>query len=311
MKTLVIERMPKLFWELADKYSDIIEYLDYENFAENNTIEIIILRTHILADKSFIDKFKNLKLIIRAGSGFDNIDVKYAISKNIKVCNTPNANVQSAVEHTIGFIFSLIKKFKINEENLKNNIWKKNLKYNIEISDLRLLIVGVGRIGTRVAHIMQSLGAEVKGVDPYLTQDNFNKKHIVNTDYENGLKWCNIVSYHCPLTSETQNYFDENTLDIINHTFVINAARGKILSYDAIYKGLRNGKITGLAIDVFPNEPNINLDKKLDNNNVILSPHVGAFTQNAKARMAKETIHVWREFVENRNLVSEVDLRFI
>ncbi|MEA1972038.1 MAG: NAD(P)-dependent oxidoreductase [Candidatus Cloacimonadota bacterium] len=310
MKTLVIEKMPTLFWKLAKKY-EIESCFEYQNYDNKEDIKIIILRTHVFADKKLIDLFPNLVLIIRAGSGFDNIDVNYAISKNIKVCNTPNANVQSAFEHTLGLIFSLIKQYKINENNMKLGFWKKNLQYNLEIADLKLLVVGVGRIGTKVAQTMQNLGAEVRGVDPFLHKSEFDDKNIKSTDYEDGIKWCNMISYHCPLTSKTFNYFDDKALKLIKKPiFILNVARGKILDFEIINDALNNGKIAGIAIDVFPEEPTI-IDENLNRVNSIYSPHVGAFTQNAKDRMAKETIDVWENFVLKNRVISEVDLRFI
>lgn len=313
MHTIVTEKMPDSFWKLISerKITDIIYCLNYENYDRKEDVEILLLRTHTIADKRFIDLFQNAKLIIRAGSGFDNIDVRYAISKNIKVCNTPNANVKSAFEHTIGFIFSLIKKHKITENNIKQNLWKQNLKYNLEISDLKILVVGVGRIGSLVAKTMQKMGAEVLGVDPFLSDKEKQKIGIDFVKYNVGLKWCNMITYHCPLTDETRNYFDFETLEALsNNTFILNVARGEIIDYDALYSGLSSHKIAGVAIDVFPQEP-FHFDKKLDDYNIYLSPHVGAYTKLAKDRMAIETIEVWHEFVRNGKLLSEVDLRFI
>lgn len=314
MKTLVIEKMPKLFWELVKKQNltQMKSCLQPDNYSEKYTVEAIIMRTHVQADRPFIDKFPNLKLIIRAGSGFDNIDVRYALSKNIQVCNTPEANVQSAFEHTVNFIFSICKNQKIQEANLLKGKWKSGLDYNLEISDLKILVVGVGRIGTKVAQFFQNFGAEVKGCDPYLTDEEWQEKNIAEIDYENGLMWCNLVTYHCPLTKETEEYFSFSELEILHNPLaIVNTARGKVLNLSAIYDGLSNGKIFATAIDVFPEEP-FQLDEKFrDFGSLFVSPHAGAFTQKAKNRMSLETITVWREFVFHQKALSPVDLRFI
>ncbi|HGY11073.1 MAG TPA: hypothetical protein ENK36_01745, partial [Desulfobacterales bacterium] len=163
MNTYVVENMPEIFWQEIKKNGWEI----YFSTHKNKEAEIAIIRTQTFADRSFFDQFPNLKMLIRAGTGFDNIDLSEAKMRNIVVCNTPEANAISAFEHTISFIFSLIKQLKISEKNLFSGNWKSGLLNNWELSDLKTLIVGVGRVGTKVAKALQYFGAEVKGVDPY------------------------------------------------------------------------------------------------------------------------------------------------
>ncbi len=302
MKTLVLENMPELFWEEIEKKN----YKNFFNIKDKKEAEILIIRTKTVANKEFIDTFPNLKLIIRAGTGLDNIDIDYAYSKGINLQNTPKANSISAYEHTIALIFSLIKKLPQAHRNILNKKWKQDFDFNFEISDLKVLVVGVGRIGSMVAKTLKYLGAKVFGVDPYLSEKDWQKVDIQRISYEEGLKKCNLITFHCPLTPETKNYFSRKSLNQLkNPIFLLNVARGGIVEEDAISKGFKRNIFLGVALDVFTNEPWTPKDFA-NENNIILTPHIGAYTKKAKNRMALETIKVWENFVFSGILTYEI-----
>ncbi|MBT3755619.1 MAG: hypothetical protein HOG24_05015 [Candidatus Cloacimonetes bacterium] len=305
MKTLVIEPMPDLFWEEIRKKGWDNHFT--EDINSNKEIEIIIIRTKTDFNIDRFAEFPNLKMIIRAGSGFDNVDIIEAKKKNVIVCNTPEANAFSAFEQTLSFIFALIKQHQICKDRILKSNWEKDFMPNWEMSDLKVLIVGVGRVGTRVAHTLQSLGAQVKGVDPYLSKSEWKHKNIEPLIYKEGLKWCNMVTFHCPLTGKTENYFNEEVLNIINNpVWLVNTSRGKVINESAVLSGLSNGDIVGFASDVFSEEP-WEVKKFAYNSNVILSPHVGAFTNKAKIRMSLEALNVWSAFVNMHHVMNEID----
>jgi len=304
MKTLVFEKMPSLFWKVIEE-KGWNKYFVGEN-ANPKDVEIAIIRTKTIFDKKLFDNFPNLKLIIRAGSGFDNIDISEAKKRNIEVCNTPLANVTAAAEHTITLILSLIKNLTIANKSVLSGTWKQNLPPNLEISDLKILIVGVGKIGTKVGKIMKFLGAEIRGVDPYLTDSEWLQKEIDKTSYQKGLRWCNLVTFHCPLTPETTNYFSVSELqNLRNPIYLVNVARGKIVEEKAIKLGISTHKLLGVALDVFSQEPWKPFTFS-DFENIILSPHIGANTVKAKEKISLETIKIWSEFVFNKKIISSV-----
>jgi D-3-phosphoglycerate dehydrogenase len=248
-------------------------------------------------------------MIIRAGTGFDNIDVNYAENRNIHVCNTPDANAICAFEHTLSFILSMIKQHRIANENMTLGKWKADLNSNWEMSDLKALIVGVGRVGTRVANALKYFGARVKGVDPYLTDVDWQNKKVTSIIYKEGLKWCNLVSFHCPLNNETKNYFDDSVMDLTsNPIWLINTARGGIISLTSVKKGLENSKILGFATDVYSQEPSGELEISRFKN-ALLSPHIGSFTKKAKERLSQETLAVWKAFVFQNAILNPVQVR--
>lgn len=309
MKTLVMERMPELFWQKIKEMSWESYFLE-DTKSDLDKTEIIIIRTKTNFNKGYFRRFPDLKMIIRAGSGFDNIDIPEAEKRNIVVCNTPEANAFSAYEHTLSFIFALIKQHQKCKEMVLKEDWRKDFPANWEISDLKVLIVGVGRVGSRVAGALKFLGAEVKGIDPYLSVSEWKERGVEKISYKEGIEWCNLVTFHCPLTKETQHYFSDPILkELHNPVWLINTARGRIIDESVIESGLLSGKILGFASDVFSQEPwkAQNFAKK---DNVLLSPHTGSFTKNAKARMSLETLSVWSEFVFNKLIISRIDSRF-
>lgn len=294
MITLVIDKQTDYFWDLV-KQNNLGKY--FFNSYDLNKVEIVIIKTPTTVDQTFLNRYPKLKMIIRAGSGYDNIDLKITSATGIIVCNTPEANAISAFEHTLSLILALIKHHQIAKSSLLNNSWKEYHPLNCEINELQVLVVGVGRIGTRVAQTLKQFGAEVWGHDPYLAANEWEKKGIDPISYYHGLNQANMITYHCPLNSETRDYFSVKTLELLpKPIWLINTARGGIVNEQAINQGLLNGKILGVGLDVFESEPEPNLPF-IDSDNIFLTPHTGAYTVAAKKRLANEVISNWLSFV--------------
>ncbi len=304
MKTLVIDPLADSFWELVES-KKLGKYFTAGNFPDQQ-IESVIIKTFTKVDEEFLNRFPKLRMIIRAGTGYDNIDLAAAKKRNIIVCNTPQANVLPAVEHTISFIFALLKQHQTGKQNIIDRKWKEEHLFNREISDLKTLIVGVGRIGSRVASLLQQLGAEVYGVDPYLTRSQWQQRGVKDISYREGLAWCNLITYHCPLTSETRNYFSGESLRMLKQpVYIVNTARGGVVDEKAILHGIEQGKILGAGLDVFLQEPNPQLSFA-EYNNVYLTPHTGAYTLKARQRLSEEIIRVWLTYVTTGKVINEI-----
>ncbi|MFA7056557.1 MAG: NAD(P)-dependent oxidoreductase [Candidatus Cloacimonadales bacterium] len=303
--TLVLDEMPDLFWELV-KENNNEKYFTTEKLLFSEEIEIIILRTKSIITESHYKRFPNLKCIIRAGSGYDNIDVVKAVEYGITIQNTPEANVQSAFEHTLALIFSLIKNLKPHNNSVLLNTWREGIADNLEVSDLKVLVVGIGRVGSKVAEYLKLLGAEVRFVDPYEDETFWEGQDINSTSYQEGLQWCNLVTYHCPLYAKTHHYFSKSELSLLTQPiYLINAARGEIVDVDAVVKGIQDNKIIGAGIDVMENEP-WQCEGWEASDRIILTPHTGAFTAKAKQRLSEECYSTWNEFCFNSKVVSQI-----
>lgn len=307
MNTLILEEMPNRFWKELENHQ-IMQWFSAENIMFSEEIEIIIIRTQTNFNESYFKRFPNLKLVIRAGTGVDNIDLEAARKYGVRVCHTPEANAISAFEHTLSFIFSLLKQQYLMKNAVLNKHWKSKVQPNLEISDLKALVVGVGRIGTRVANLLQQLGAEVLGVDPYLTETQWSERKVNPISYVSGLKWCNLVTFHCPLTTETKHYFSKATLQLLSQqVFLINTARGGVVEEEAIAQGLNKGLLKGVGLDVYEEEP-WEPAHFADSPHVLLSPHAGSYTEAAKNRLSLETIQTWELFVKEGVIKEEVVL---
>lgn len=304
MKTLIIDELSPHFRKLL-KSKNWEKYFMSED-SPPEEIEIVIVKTFTRVDELFLRSYPNLKMVIRAGTGYDNINLTAAKSRNVTICNTPEANVLPAFEHTMSFIYALIKHHQPGKDNIINRFWKEDLPFNWEIAELRLLVVGVGRIGRRVAALMQHLGAEVRGVDPYLSPSEWQERQITETTWPEGLKWCNMITFHCPLTMETHDYFSPESLNILKQpVWLVNTARGGIINEETLLQGLEEGKILGAGLDVFLNEPEPDL-ALADFPGVYLTPHTGSFTAKSKLRLAEEVAEVWESFVMHKTVINEV-----
>lgn len=243
----------------------------------------IIVRSFTQLDKEALDKAKNLKVIGRAGTGFDNIDLDEASKKGIIVFNTPNGNTISAAEHTMAMILSLSRNISQANNALHKGIWDRK-KYNgVELKGKTLGIIGLGRIGSNVAKYAQAFGMNVIANDPYLAIKKADILNVPLVEFEELLKKSDYISLHTPLTDETYHILGEDEFNIMkNEVRVINVARGKNVDTFALAKAIETNKIAGAALDVHEEEP-LPEDHpllKLDDR-VIVTCHLGGTTTEA------------------------------
>jgi D-3-phosphoglycerate dehydrogenase / 2-oxoglutarate reductase len=246
--------------------------------------EGIVVRSRTKVRQPLIDACPNLKVIVRGGVGLDTIDYEYATSKGIIVMNTPLASSASVAELVIGYLFMLARSLYKASSTLKDEKWDKKSFTGDEIGGKTLGIIGYGNIGHETAKRATALGMNVLAYDPYVSSQNGAK--LVTLDEL--LAESDYISLHVPKTKETTNMIDvEQFAKMKNSVRIINCARGGIINEDALYEALTSGKIAGAALDVFAEEPPTNW-KLLKLDNVIGSPHIGASTKEAQARVGAE-----------------------
>ena len=225
----------------------------------NDSIEIILV-WHEKINKSFIDKLPNLKGIIRYGVGYDNIDLNYAASKNIIVCNTPDYGIDEVSDTAIAMILNISRGVSQYDFLSKyQNNWQENtLKKLKRSSEYKLGIIGAGRIGGSVLLKAKSLGFKTFFYDPYTSRGHdkmLNAKQV--NDLDELIEISDIISIHTPLTNETKGMVNEEFISKMkNSSSLVNTARGKIINdIDEFYTPLKTNKIYSLALDVLPDEP--------------------------------------------------------
>lgn len=252
--------------------------------------EGLIIRSATKADAELLEKAVHMKVIIRAGVGVDNIDIPICSQKGIVVMNAPAGNSVSTAEQAIALLFALARKTSQADRSMKEGKWEKSLFKGSQLTGKTIGVIGLGRIGKEVVKRSLGLQMNVLGYDPYIPREHLEHLQIKIVDIPEILSKSDIITVHTPLTDTTKNLINSNNLEKLKKgIFLINAARGGIYDEDAIVEGIEKGIIKGAALDVFSNEPldaNSSLRK---NNNVILTPHLGASTDEAQAEVAKES----------------------
>ena len=266
----------------------------------------LIIRSATKVRKDLIDSLSNLKIIGRAGAGVDNVDVEAAKNKNIIVMNTPGGNTNATAEHTIGLIFALLRKITAANETTHKGLWeKKKLKGN-EIKGKKIGIVGFGNVGKRVAEISNVLGMKVSIFSSYFEtiKDSFPEYNSCSIDEI--IKDSDIISFHCKPNKDGNPIMNKNHLSIMKkNCIIINTARGNLVDEDDLKNALEKKEIKGAALDVFKNEPLeesgfYNLD------NIILTPHIAASTDEAQIVVAEMVANQFVEFFNNNKIINSV-----
>ena len=243
----------------------------------------MVVRSRTKVTKEVLDAGTSLKAVVRAGVGLDNIDVGYAKEKGIKVLNTPTASTQSVAELTIAYLMALARNIPLMTASMKAGKWEKKSFVGVEVAGKTLGLIGSGRIGSAVAERAIGLGMTVVAFDPYVSE----LPNITLMELDEVLEKADYISLHIPHTDETHNILDAAAFDKVKPGVrIINCARGGTIDEDALYQALKDGKVAGAALDVYAEEP-LTDPKLFSLDQVIGSPHVGAGTKEAKARVGE------------------------
>ncbi|MEQ9362861.1 MAG: phosphoglycerate dehydrogenase [Leptospirales bacterium] len=251
----------------------------------------LIIRSATKVDEEVLAKAENLKIIIRAGVGVDNINILEASRRGVIVMNAPGGNTVSTAEQALALLFATARKTPQANESMHSGKWEKSKFKGVEVTGKTLGVVGLGRIGKEVVKRAKGLQMRVIGFDPYIQASNLASLEIDIVSKEDLIKQSDFITVHTPLTDTTRDLVNiDNLKDLKKGVRLINCARGGIYSEDALVAGLESGQIGAVALDVFtkepldPNHPLIKFD------NAILTPHLGASTGDAEFAVAMETI---------------------
>jgi D-3-phosphoglycerate dehydrogenase len=255
----------------------------------------IIADTEPLTNK-VLNEAKKLKIISRVGIGLNNVDLVSAKKNNIKVAYTPDAPTDAVVELTLGLIFNSIRK--ISEQNylMKKKIWNRIAGFRIP--HLKFGIIGLGRIGIKVAKNLKKLGAKQIFYNDIVTK-KFSNFKFKSKDYI--YKNCDIVSLHVPLTNKTKNLITVKEISKMKkNCILINTSRGGIINENDLLKSLSLGRFFSVALDVFNNEPYYGALRKFDR--CILTPHVGSMSFDCRNRMELEATEAVVNYFNNKKI---------
>jgi D-3-phosphoglycerate dehydrogenase len=256
----------------------------------------MVVRSRTKVRQPLIDLCPNLKVIVRGGVGLDTIDAEYARSKGITVMNTPKASSASVAELAIGYMFALARSIFKATSTMKAEKWEKKSFEGDELGGKTLGLIGIGNIGKEVAKRATALGMVVVAYDPYVKE----AEEVKLVSLDELLAQSDYISLHLPKTKDSAGMIGKSQFEKMKDGIrLINCARGGIVDEAALYEALTNGKVAGAAVDVFAEEPPTDW-KLLKLDNVIGSPHIGAATKEAQARVGTEVADKLIEFAKGK-----------
>jgi D-3-phosphoglycerate dehydrogenase len=278
--------------KLAGKYQIVRKPALWNDSAKLKSLiaeaRVVMIRNQTKLTAEVLSGAKNLLAIGRVGVGLDNIDVKFATERGLVVIAPLNANATSVAELTLGLMLSLARKIPFSDRSTKGGGWDRKNCTGIELDRKTILICGFGRIGRMVAARAKAFGMRIIIFDPFIDEDSAQIGEVgatLATNLEDGLGVADFVSVHSPLTPETKHMFNGKTFSAMKKgSFFINTSRGGVMDEIALLVALETNHLAGAALDVREVEPPKEKSPFNEMDNVILMPHIGAFTQEAQAR---------------------------
>ncbi len=247
----------------------------------------LVIRSSTKVDQMLLDAADQLKVVGRAGTGLDNVDIPAATQKGVIVMNTPGQNSNAAAELAVGHMFALARNIARGHAALKDGRWEKKRLKGHELKGKTVGIVGMGAIGSIVAEICAGIKMKPLGYDPFLDGESIKQRGAEPVSFDELIERSDFVSIHVPKSKETTGLFNAATLHKMKPgAYLINCARGGIVDEEALCEILGNGKLAGAALDVFEVEPLPSDSRLIFADEVTCTPHLGASTYEAQVNVA-------------------------
>jgi D-3-phosphoglycerate dehydrogenase len=248
--------------------------------------DALIVRGQTRVNAEVFSAASNLKVVGRAGVGVDNIDLAAANLNNVTVVNSPYATTQAVAEHVLALLFSLARSIPTADETMKSGLWRKKQFMGVEIKDKVLGIIGMGNIGSSLAQMSKSLGMQVIGYDPLISDADIERRGANPVNIQELYVQSDFISIHVPLNPETRGMINGGSFGTMKRGVrLICTARGGIVDETALLAALESGQVAGAALDVFAKEPP-GMSALVSHPKVVATPHISAQTAEAQARAA-------------------------
>lgn len=293
---LIVDDIHPIFIEQAEAMG---YHCDYQpTIKPEQAYEIIggydglVIRSKFLVDRKVLDLSKKLQFICRAGAGMDNIDENYAIEKGITLINAPEGNMDAVGEHAVGMLLSLMNNFNRADAEIREGVWKREANRGYELRDKTVGIIGYGFMGGSFARKLAGFSVNVIAYDKYKTR--FSDQYVREVSMEEMVKQADVVSFHVPLTPETNGMVDDEYLfHFRKPIFLLNTSRGKVVKVQAVLNGIKQGKILGAGLDVLEVEKFPALGEQTwfeelkQSGKLLLTPHVAGWTFDSYRRISE------------------------
>lgn len=298
MKILIIDSThPLLEKHLSAAGFDLTDgtkWSEEEILKELSVYDGVVIRSRVPVNRDFFEAGKNLKCIGRFGAGLENIDPEEAKKHGVTCFNVPEGNRQSVAEHSLALLLNLMNHIRRADTEVRDGLWQRHSNTGLELSGKTVGIIGLGNMGQSFARVLRGFDVEILGHDPYIHP--WPMESVTPVDPDTLLQRSDVISLHVPLTEKTRGMVNRNFFDRLGKPiFLINTARGQVLRTEDLLNAIADGKVLGAGLDVLEFESrSFGLDsatdpvlvRLLENDQVLLTPHVGGWTKEAFEKMA-------------------------
>jgi D-3-phosphoglycerate dehydrogenase len=263
-------------------------------------VDGLVIRSSTKVTPELLEAADQLKVVGRAGTGLDNVDIPAATDKGVVVMNTPGQNSNAAAELALGHVFALSRHIARGHAGIMGGKWEKKALRGREVKGKTLGVVGLGNIGAILAELAKGVKMKVVGFDPYLDADQIQARGAEPVSFDELVSTADYISIHVPKSKETAGLFGGETLAKMKEgAYLINCARGGIVDEEALCEALERGKLAGAALDVYEVEPLPADSRILTAGAVVCTPHLGASTYEAQENVAVAVAEQMCAFLKN------------
>ncbi len=275
---------------------------------EIETADALLVRSATKVTAQVMEAGKRLQVIGRAGVGVDNIDVEAATRRGVVVCNSPEGNTAAAAEHTWALLLAVARSIPAADTSTKAGEWKRSAFMGVELLNKTLGVIGLGKIGAEVAARGEAFGMRVLGSDPFVSAERAERMGVELVELSELLARSDFITLHVPLTKDTRGMLNEKSLKQVKPGVrIINCARGGVVDEAALAEAIKGGRVAGAALDVFEKEPPTD-SPLLGMDKVVLTPHLGASTEEAQVKVAVDVGQQVLEVLHGRPARSAVNV---